>query len=324
MTTKLQRLIGATVLATASVSALAATPFPTKTIRIIVNAAPGANLDVTARVIAQKMADNLGQPVIVENKAGASGLLGIHFVKSAPADGYTVLAASNTIAYGAAFKLDPGYDLVKDFAAIGPIMQFPLVMVGSSEQPAKTLPDFIAQAKANPDKMAFASGGVGTTTYMAAALLLHQANLKLLHVPYKGSAAAMPDVLSGRVNMIFDGLSTTSIHIREGKKLRAFGVTSPKRLAAFPDIPTVAEQGLPNYSYTSYLGLVAPAGTPKDVVQRLSKALHAAITNDVVRDTFRGQGSEPWVISPDEFTQVLKQDAEQTMKVASDMGIPKQ
>ncbi len=323
MITRWKLLCAATVVAASAVSAFAQAPFPTRPIRIVVNASPGANLDVTTRLVAQKMSESLGQPVIVENKAGADGLIGIQYVKSAPADGYTILASSNTIAYASAFKVDPGFNLEKDFAGIGSVIKLPLAMVGTVNQPARNLQEFIAQAKANPSQMSYASGGLGTTTFLAAAMLLKQAGIQILHVPYKGTGAAAPDVLAGRVNMIFDGLSTVATHVRDGK-LRAFGVTSPTRLAAFPDIPTIAEQGLPSFSYYLYTGLVAPAGTPKEVINRLNEALRVTLANESVRETFARQGSEIWSTSPDEFNRILKQDSEQSVKLVTEMGITKQ
>jgi len=323
MKTLLKHILCGTALAASAVAAHAADPYPNRPIRIIVNSGAGALLDVTTRAVAQLMAENLGQPLIVENKPGADGQLGIRFVKSTPADGYTILATANTIAQLPALKLDPGYDLVKDFTGIGLMNQAPLIMVGAPNQPAKNLAEFIAQAKASPDKMAYATAGVGTSTHMAAALFVHQAGLKMLHVPYKGNAGAMPDVLGGRVNMLFDGGNSSGPHIKEGR-LRAFGISSPKRSPAFPDIPTLAEQGLKDYSFHVYLGLVAPAGTPKEVVQRLSQALKFALASEAVRDRFRRDGAEAVNMTPEEFNAFLKRDMERTVKVAADLGVAKE
>ncbi|MES2999527.1 MAG: tripartite tricarboxylate transporter substrate binding protein [Pseudomonadota bacterium] len=303
--------------------AMAADAFPSKPIRIVVNQAPGALLDTTTRLVAQKMAETLGQPVIVENRTGADGLLGIRYVKGAAADGYTILACSSTLAQAPALKLDPGYDLARDFTGVGPMNQAPLIMVGAPAQADKSLAEFIAHAKAKPEAMSFASGGVGTSTWMSAALFLHQAGIKLLHIPYKGSGAAMPDVIAGRVNIMFDAGSSAIPHVREGR-LRAFGVSSTSRVGAFPEIPTLAEQGVPGYAYSVYLGLVAPAGTPKDVLLKLSTALRAATSSEAVRERFLQQGSEPFTLSPDEFTAFMKKDAQRVEKLVSDLGIAKQ
>ncbi|QRQ85655.1 tripartite tricarboxylate transporter substrate binding protein [Cupriavidus oxalaticus] len=301
----------------------AADAYPARPVRIIVNSAPGALLDVTTRAVAQQMAENLGQPVVVENMAGAAGLLGIRYVKAQKPDGYTLLATANTLALAQATKLEPGYDLARDFTGIGMMNKAPLIMVGFSAQPDKTLPQLIAHAKASPGTMSYATAGIGTSTHMAAALFMHQAGIKMLHVPYKGNAGAMPDVLGGRVNMIFDGANSSGPYVQDGK-LRAFAVSSPKRLPAFPDIPTLAEQGLPNYSFYVYMGLAAPAGTPTPVVMRLAKALKAAQANEGVRERFRKDSAEAGNLSPEEFTAFLRQDLQRNIKVVADLGIPKE
>ncbi|HYF16751.1 MAG TPA: tripartite tricarboxylate transporter substrate binding protein [Ramlibacter sp.] len=321
MNTRLVTILGAVMLAASP--AVASDVYPSRPVRIIVNSSPGALLDATTRAVAQKMAEHLGQPIVVENRAGADGLLGIRYVKAVPADGYTLLASANTIAQAPALKVEPGYDLSKDFIGIGMMNQAPLLLVGAPSQPFRTLPELVAAAKAKPDAMSFASGGLGTSTHMAAALFLHQAGVRMLHVPYKGNAAAMPDVISGRVNMIFDGLNSSGPQVKDGK-LRAFGVTSAKRLAGFPDIPTLAEQGMGHYSFTVYMGLVAPAGTPREVVQRLAQALKAAQDSEPVRDRFRRDGAEPGTLSPEGFTEFLRRDMQRTLKVASDLGMAKE
>ncbi|SPC18446.1 Bug family tripartite tricarboxylate transporter substrate binding protein [Cupriavidus taiwanensis] len=323
MTYPLQRLCGAIIMALAAGTTFAADAYPARPVRIVVNSAPGALLDVTTRAVAQQMAANLGQPVVVENMAGAAGLLGIRYVKAQKPDGYTILATANTLALAQATKLEPGYDLARDFTGIGMMNKAPLIMVGFSAQPDKTLSQLIAHAKASPGTMSYATAGVGTSTHMAAALFVHQAGIRMLHVPYKGNAGAMPDVLGGRVNMIFDGANSSGPYVQDGK-LRAFAVSSPKRLPAFPDIPTLAEQGLPNYSFYVYMGLAAPAGTPTPVVMRLAKALKAAQANEAVRERFRKDSAEAGNLSPEEFTEFLRQDLQRNIKVVADLGIPKE
>ncbi|MBB3009757.1 Bug family tripartite tricarboxylate transporter substrate binding protein [Cupriavidus alkaliphilus] len=322
MTHSLHHLCGAIIMSLAGPT-LAVDAYPARPVRIIVNSAPGALLDVTTRAVAQQMADNLGQPVVVENMAGAAGMLGIRYVKTQKPDGYTILATANTLALAQATKLEPGYDLARDFTGIGMMNKAPLLMVGFSAQPDKTLPQLIAHAKASPGSMSYATAGIGTSTHMAAALFVHQAGIKMLHVPYKGNAGAMPDVLGGRVNMIFDGANSSGPYVQDGK-LRAFAVSSPKRLPAFPDIPTLAEQGLPNYSFYVYMGLTAPAGTPTPVVMRLAKALKAAQASDAVRERFRKDSAEAGNMSPEEFTEFLRHDLQRNIKVVADLGIPKE
>jgi tripartite-type tricarboxylate transporter receptor subunit TctC len=217
---------------------------------------------------------------------------------------------------------EPGYEL-KDFTAIGGMNQGALLMVGSPNQPAKNLTEFVALAKQKPGELTFASGGVGTTTYLAASMFMHQAGIKLLHVPYKGTGGAMPDVLSGRVNIVFDAENQAGPHIRDGK-LRAFGASSPTRSKGLPDVPTIAEQGFPNYSFTIYNGLLVRAGTPRETVQRLSEALQAALTHETVRERIRKDGTEPWPLSAEELNAHMRRDAERVAKLAADMGMQKQ
>lgn len=312
-----------TLIALGGLSTAYADSYPSRPIRIVVHSAAGALLDVTTRVVAQKMAEDLGQPIVIENRTGADGLVGIRYAKSAPADGYTLLAAANTVAQLPAFRKDPGYDLEKDFVGVGMMNRAPLLLVGPTNQPSKTMAELISNAKAKPGQLSMAHAGRGTSTHMAAALFFHQTGTNFLDVPYKGNAAAIPDVVGGRVNVIFDGGNSSGPLVKEGK-LRAFGITSTNRSASFPDIPTLTEQGYPNYSFDVYMGLLAPSGTPKDIVQRLSKALRTAQASDTVKERFRNDAAEAGAMSPEEFTRFLKADAARTQKVAADLGYVKE
>ncbi|MFJ1259418.1 Bug family tripartite tricarboxylate transporter substrate binding protein [Cupriavidus sp. CuC1] len=302
--------------------AMAANRFPTKTVRIVVPSAAGGLADVTARLVAKKMSENLGQPVIVDNRPGADTLLGTRLVKDAPADGYTLLLQSDGIAVWPALMDQPGYNLEKDFAGVGPILKFPFVLVVGPQQPDKTLAGFMARAKANPKTLSYASGGVGTPSHIAAAIFLQQTGLDVLHVPYKGNAAAITDIVGGRVDMLFDTSATSAGNIKTGK-LRALGVSSNTRLQSLPDVPTFAEQGVHNASYYSWIGLLAPAATPKDVLQRLSEALRSAVSSEELNEKFRSDGSEPMVMSPEEFNKYLKGQLGQMSKLAADLKLPK-
>lgn len=319
------RLLGVLLVGSATLAAplAQAADYPTRPIKFVVNSAAGALLDVTVRAFAQPMGEILGQPVVVDNRTGADGLIGIRYVKSQPADGYTVLLSANTVAQAPAFKNDAGYDLDKDFSAVGMLIRAPFLMVGPPNQPARTLAEFVAQAKANPDKMSMASAGLGTSTHMAAALFMHQAGIKLLHVPYKGNAAAMPDVIGGRVNAIFDGGNSSGPAVKDGR-LRAYGITSPQRSPAFPDIPTLAEQGYPNYSFYVYFTMLAPAGTPKEVVAKLNQALRQALASETVRSRLRQDGADGWQLTPEQTADYLRRDLQQTVRVVNDLGLPKE
>ena len=321
MKTVLTRILCGAALAMSALAAAADT-YPSKPIRIIVYVGPGTLVDVTARVVAEKLAEKLGQPVVVENMAGAGGLLGIRQVKNAPADGYTLLAATNTVAMAPVLTASPGYEL-KDFTAVGGMNRAPFVMVGPVGQPAKSLAELIASAKAKPNTLTFASGGVGTTTYLAASMLLHQAGVKMLHVPYKGTGAAMPDVIGGRVNMMFDAENSAAPHVRDGR-LRAFGVSSATRSKGLPNVPTIAEQGLAGFNFSIFNAVMVRADTPPAIVQRLAEALDAVIRSEAVQERFRRDGSEPFVIAPNELNEFVRKEQLRIQQVATDMGMEKQ
>lgn len=304
-------------------SALAADPFPSKVVRIVVPTVAGGQADVYGRLVAKKMSEKLGQQVIVDNRPGADTLLGTRVVKDSPADGYTLLVQASGITVFPYLKEDPGYDLQKDFAGIGTFARSPLMMLVGPDQPDKTLAAFVARAKANPGKLSYAHGGIGTPPHIGAAMFLQRAGLDLLPVPYKGNAGAIPDVVGGRAEMIFDAFATASGLVKQGK-LRALGVTSLSRLPSTPDIPTLAEQGYPDYSYYFWLGLLAPAATPKDVIEKLSEALRYAVTSPELSERFRNDGNEPLSMSPVEFSNLLKNEQGQMAKLVKDLKLPKQ
>ncbi len=311
----------AIVLAGSGTTALAqsADAYPSKPIRIAVTSAVGGLLDAHTRLFAQKMSEKLGQSIVVDNRPGADGMLAISFVKAAPADGYTLLATSDTIASRAARKQEPGYDLEKDFTGVGQLSRAPIVLLTASTQPDKNFSEFAARVRANPGKFSYASSGAGTTTHLAAALLAHQQGLSMLHVPYKGNAAAKPDVMGGRVNVMFGVLADLS-----SDKLRALGVSSSKRLATFPEVPTIAEQGAGSFSYYPWFGIMAPAGTPKDIVQKLNEAMRAAAASDDIRRYMDKEGSELVNATPEQFTLLARDTKIRVEKLATDLGWSKE
>ena len=303
-------------------TAHAAGPYPTKPIRIILPAAAGGNLDITARIIGQKMAESLGQPVIVANIPNA--LTATRTAATSAADGYTLLAIANTFAIAPSVTLNPGYDPVKDFTGIGSMNRVPLLMVTAAASPDESLKDFVSRAKARPGALSFASGGMGTTTHLAAAMYFQQAGLQLLHVPYKGNAPAIPDVVSGQVNVIFDPINTSGPMVREGK-FRALGFTSNRRSQLFPNVPTIAEQGLPGFNFAIYTGLVAPAGVPREIIAKLHDALSKAIASPELRERFSRDGTELSVgETPEQYTEFLREETLRYVKVVSDAGIKKE
>ncbi|MDF3885195.1 Bug family tripartite tricarboxylate transporter substrate binding protein [Cupriavidus basilensis] len=303
--------------------ALAADAYPSRPVRIVVNTGPGGLVDFTTRLVAQEMSVRLKQQVIVENRAGGDGMIGINVVKAAPADGYTLLASAGTMTYQQVLKKDAGYDVTKDFTGIGFLGKSPLLLVVAPDSPNKTAADFIKNAKANPNKLTYASAGVGTGTHIGAALYLQRAGLQLLHVPYKGNGPAMPDVMSGRVSMIFEAYGSGKGYLAGGK-LRALGVSSTTRVSTAPDIPTLAEQGVPGYSFYTWMGLVAPAGTPKEVVQKLSEALHAVYSNNALKERFKSEGIEDTFMSPSVFNAFMAKEVEDVTRLSKEIKLEKQ
>lgn len=302
----------------ASSTAWSQDAFPNKPIRIIVPFAPGGSIDISVRWVAQRLSTNLGQPVIVENRAGGDGLIAMSAVKEAPADGYTIMAVSSLYSQALALKKEPGYES-KDFLALTGLSEAPLVVSGPSANPEKTLTEVLARAKAQPETVSFGSGGVGTAAWLSATMMAHMAGVKLLHIPYKGVAAARPDLLGGRLSILFDTPNGPEQHIKEGR-LRAYGVTSTKRLPQYPNVPTIAEQGLPNYSYAVYNGLLVRAGTPKAIVDKLDQAIRALVASPGFEEQCRVDGLTPLPITSDQFASRIAQDTQKALA----LGIPKQ
>ncbi|BDB27819.1 tripartite tricarboxylate transporter substrate binding protein [Cupriavidus sp. P-10] len=303
--------------------AVAADPYPNRPVKVIVNTAAGGFTDAMARVAAQEMAVYLRQPVVIENKGGADGLIGIRAAKAAPADGYTLLAATGTITQQMALRIDAGYDLGKDFIGVGPVSRSPFLMVVSISQPDKKLGDFISRAKANPGKLTFASAGVGTAPHLATERFLQQAGLRVNHIPYKGNAPAVPDVIGGRVDMMYDTVASAAPNVRGGR-LRALAVTAQHRVAALPDVPTFAEMGIANYSAYTWVAFFAPAGTPPHIVKKLHDALRQAVMSKQLQQKMKDEGAEVMDMKFDQFNQFLARETVQAAKLISDLGIPKQ
>lgn len=309
-----------TTIAAATVTAAA---FPTKPIRILVTSSAGGNLDVIARAVGEQMSQSLGQPVIIENVTGAGGLLAIRQVaKRSAADGYTLLAASNTAAMAPAFKKDPGYDLAKDLVGVGDMQRVTYILAAPVSEPFRTFAEFIAAAKSKPGSLSFGNGGIGTSTHVPALMVAHQAGIEVAHVPYKGNAQAFPDLIGGRLHALWDAPGAVLPMLREGK-LRVLGVSTATRDPKFPEIPTLAEQGLRNFDFGAYLGLLAPAGTPKDVVKTLNDAMRAAMATPKLQELYSKSSSSPGTMSADEFTEFLLRDASRSIELGKALNVEK-
>ena len=295
--------------------------FPDGSLHIIVSAAAGGNLDVTMRALATRMADTLGASIVVENRAGGNSLPATRLVKDKPADGHTLLAMSNTFVISANFIANPGYDPLKDFAGIGMMNRLPMLLVTSAQKPIKSLSALIELARSRPGGVSFASSGIGTATHLPAAMLEQQAGIRMLHVPYKGNAPAIADVLSGRVDIIFDPISTAGPLVRDGR-YTALGITTPGRSPLFPGVPTIAELGFPGFDFTVYTGLVAPAGTPRPVVARWHDALRRATSSADFRESFGQLGTELYTdATPEQFDAFLRNEVARYAKLVKEANI---
>jgi len=297
-----------------------AQPYPTRTVRIVVPATPGGAIDLIARSLAEKMTASLGQPVVVENKPGASNNLGTDFVAKSPPDGYTlVIIASSHATNKYLFKQMP-FDPVKDFEPVVYTHVVPLLLAVNPSVPAKTVSELTAWIKANPDKAVYASSGPGSSLHMAAELFMNMTGTKMHHVPYKGSSAAHPDLLAGRTAMIFDTITAVQGHVKAGT-LRGIAVTTASRSSAMPELPTIAESGLPGYDASTWGGILAPAGTPKDVVAKLNSTINAALKMDDVRARLTGAGIEIQGGTPEQFAYVIRNEIDKWGRVTKAAGI---
>ncbi|HET7766232.1 MAG TPA: tripartite tricarboxylate transporter substrate binding protein [Burkholderiales bacterium] len=316
------RALLASLLALAPAAALAqGGDYPSRAVRIIVPLAAGGNVDIVARTVAEHISRTLGEPVIVENRPGASSLVGTLLVAKSPPDGYTILAMANTFATVPLIVREPGYDPLKDFAGVTLTCLVPQVLVVNPALPARTVKELIALARAEPGKISYASSGNGSTGHMAAELFNRQAGIRLLHVPYKGNSQALVDLIGGQIAMMFDQVSTSAPQIRAGK-VRPLAVTGLQRSPLLPDVPTVDESGLAGYEDITFNGLVAPAGTPHEVLVRLNRAVAGAVSEPDLHKRFIERGIELKAsASPEEFGAYIKAEAEKKKRLAQEAGI---
>ena len=297
------------------------TDYPTRSVRIIVPLTAGGNVDIVARTVAEQISRSLGQPVLVENRPGASSLVGTQLVAKAAPDGYTLLAMANTFATVPLVVADPGYDPLKDFAGVSLTCLVPQVLVVNPAFSARSVKELIALAKSDAGKISYASSGNGSTGHMAAELFSRQAGISMLHVPYKGNSQALVDVIGGQVTMMFDQVSTSAPQIRGGK-VRPLAVTSLKRSPLLPEVPTVDESGLGGYEDVTFNGLVAPAGTAHEILVRLNRAVAAAVAEPDLYKRFIERGVELKAsASPEEFGAAIRVEAEKKGHLAREAGI---
>ena len=292
--------------------------YPAKPVKVVVPYPPGGPTDIVARVVSQKLSEQTGQQFLVENRPGAGGNIGADAVAKAPADGYTLLVATTAHAINPSLFKSLTYQLLKDFGPISQLTSGPLVIVVNPALPAKNVAELIALAKAKPGELSFASSGNGQSTHLSAELFNAMAGVKMNHVPYKGSAPALTDVMGGQAALMFDTMLSAMPHVKSGK-LRALAVTGAKRSPAAPELPTVAET-LPGYEAIAWNNLLAPAGTPKEVIAKLSSELKKVLDQPDVRERFAAQGFAATWTTPEASTAFMQSEVDKWAKVVKASG----
>lgn len=310
----------AALAALAAIPATFAADFPDRPIRMVLPYAAGGPTDAIARALAKKMAIELGQPIVVDNKSGASGDIGTQFVANAPADGYTILYHSSGLALSPALKKKPAFDPIKDFAPVSWVATIPGVLIANPQVPATNLGEFVKYLKANPGKLAYGSGGKGNGSHLAMVQFLQAQGAEAIHVPYKGTNPALVDLISGQVQFNLDAISSALPHIREGK-LRVLAQTGLQRSPQLPDVPTLNESGMTGYQFQTWQGLLVPAGTPPAIVARLQAAAAKAANDPEIGRQFSGQGAVLRGSTQAEFATMLKGEVAYWQKAVKAAGV---
>jgi tripartite-type tricarboxylate transporter receptor subunit TctC len=320
MTVIVRSSIG-TALAVIAGGALAQAPkYPSKTVRMLVGFAPGGATDNIARYISPGLTEALGQSVIVENRPGASSLIAGELVAKSPPDGHIVLMTTQTLMTSQMIEKRTYPDFVKDFAPVSLCATSPLVLVVNPSLPVKTLREVIALARTRPGQLNYGSGGIGTTPHLSGELLKTMARLNVVHVPYKGEAPAIIDVIAGHLPMMFSNPTASMAHVQAGK-LRALAVTGPARTPAVPGMPTMAESGLPGFEVVGFFGVLAPAGTPREIVTRLNSEIGKVLARPDIKERFASQALEPGNKTPEQFGEYIKSEVGKWGKLIKDAGI---
>ena len=294
--------------------------YPARPVRIVVPNAPGSSGDIVARLIASPLSARLGQQVVVDNRAGAGTMIGGEIVAHSAPDGYTLLMGISTLAINPATYKKVPYDALRDFAPITHAVSLPGILLAHPSLPARSVKELIALAKARPGDIAFASGGQGSYSHMSSELFSSMAGIRMLHVPYRGSGPGYIDLLAGNVSVMAANILSATPHVRSGR-LRALCITSKKRAASAPDVPTVAEGGLPGYESVQWLGLLAPAGTPRDIIARLHKETVSVIGSPEMKERLARDGTDPVASSPEEFASYIRSETLKWAKMAKAAGI---
>ncbi|MBI4191487.1 MAG: tripartite tricarboxylate transporter substrate binding protein [Betaproteobacteria bacterium] len=291
-----------------------AQPYPNKPVRVVIPWPPGGSNDVVGRIVLQKVGESLGQQFVIDNRAGAAGTIGADVVAKAPSDGYTLMVHSTTHVGNASLYKKLPYDTLKDFAGVALLAAQPGVLTGHPSLPVKSVSEFITLAKSNPGQINYSSSGNGSAPHLSMALFISMTGIKLVHIPYKGGGPQVTALMSGETQASLATISTVLTHINAGR-LRALGVSSPKRSGVLPAVPTVAEAGVPGYEMNPWIAVFAPAGTPRDIINRLNAEVNKALRLPDVSQNLAGQALDPWFSSPEEFDARLKADYEKYAKL---------
>jgi tripartite-type tricarboxylate transporter receptor subunit TctC len=308
-------------LATLPLSGRSQSSYPSRPVKLLVGVPPGGTTDLVARVVGDQLGRQLGQPIVIENRGGAGGNIAAEAAAKSPADGHTLfLGPVGTMTINPFVYAKMPFDTQRDFVAISQLTSLPIVMVVHPGVPAKNLREFIAYARARPGQASFASGGNGTQTHLAGEMLKSMTGIDMLHVPYKGTSPAMVDLLAGRVTAMFDQIATALPHIRSGK-LVAIGVTTARRAPVAPEIPTLAESGAPGFDATTWHGLFAPAGTPREIISRLNAEVVKALGNAELIERFKANGVDPVSSSPEQFAAMVQAELDRWRDAVKAAGL---
>ncbi|MBI2224782.1 MAG: tripartite tricarboxylate transporter substrate binding protein [Betaproteobacteria bacterium] len=294
--------------------------YPSRPVRLIVPTSPGGGTDISARMLAPKLSEYLGQQIVVDNRPGASTMIGVELVARAAPDGYTLLMGISSLAIAPYIQTKVPYDAVKDFAPVSQVVVLSNLMVSHPSLPARAVKELVAFARTRPGQINFAAGSVGSNPHLAMELFLSMTGLKMVHVPYKGQGPALIDLMAGHVSLSMANMLIALPHVKNGR-LRAIGVTGAKRASVAPDIPTIAEAGVPGYEVVQWFGVLAPAHTPRDIIARLHAGIVRAVQDPAIRERFSSDGAETVGSTPEEFAAVIRADLGKWSKVIKDAGI---
>ncbi|HEY8251204.1 MAG TPA: tripartite tricarboxylate transporter substrate binding protein [Burkholderiales bacterium] len=314
------RTVIAAFLVLLSVTAYGQDSWPSRPVRFILPFPPGGGTDILGRLIAERLSAGLGQPVVTENRGGAGGNVGAEAAARSSPDGYTIVLVAPSLAISPTLYSKINYDPVKDFAPVSLVATVPNVMITQASAPVQNLQEFIAFAKGKPGALNFGSGGAGTSNHLAGELFNIVTGAKLVHIPYKGVNLAMQDVLAGNVHLVFIGIPAAAPHIKAGK-LRALALVAPQRSSALPEVPTVAEAGLRDFEVTTWYGVLAPAGTPRNVVTRLNAELGKIMHSPELKEKLAATGTEPLTSTPEEFADYIKREIAKWGEVVRKAGV---